>query len=142
MKTTAGEPIAVRTSNLPAAARSGAPLPRAAALATFFQGLADPTRVRILELLRERPRTVSQLVADLGVAQGRVSSHLACLRWCGYVVGEVDGRYTRYRLVDERIRTILELGEAIVRDNAARLGSCLVLATEDDPARPEPGADR
>lgn len=130
-------------SNLPAAARSGTPLPRPTALATFFQGLADPTRVRILELLRERPRTVSELVAELGIAQGRVSSHLACLRWCGYVVGEVDGRYTRYRLVDGRVRTILELGEAIVRDNAARLTSCLVLATEgDEPVPHEAAPDR
>lgn len=123
-------------SNLPAAARRGAPLPRSVALATFFQGLADPTRVRILDLLRDRPRTVTELVAELGLAQGRVSSHLACLRWCGYVVGEVDGRFTRYRLVDERIRTVLELGEAVVRDNASRLTSCLVLATEPGPDEP------
>ncbi|GIW20417.1 MAG: hypothetical protein KatS3mg065_0713 [Chloroflexota bacterium] len=120
----------IARSNLPAAAREGAPLPRPKGLAAFFQGLADPTRIQILELLRERPRTVTELVAELGLAQGRVSSHLSCLRWCGYVVGEVDGRFTRYRLVDERVRTILDLGEAIVRDNAARLTSCLVLAGE------------
>jgi ArsR family transcriptional regulator len=138
MSRTPATPIASRRSNLPAAARAAGPLPRPAALATFFHGLADPTRIRILELLRERPRTVTELVADLGLAQGRVSSHLACLRWCGYVVGEVDGRFTRYRLVDERVRTILELGEAIVRDNASRLTSCLVLATEATPAATEP----
>ena len=101
-------------------------------LAAFFHGLADPTRVRILELLAERPRTVTELVAALGIAQGRVSSHLSCLRWCGYVRAEVEGRYNRYRLVDERIREILRLGEAIVRDNADRLTSCLVLAAEAD----------
>jgi len=137
MTRTPTPPTATRGSNLPAAARAAAPLPRPTALATFFQGLADPTRIRILELLRERPRTVTELVVDLGLAQGRVSSHLACLRWCGYVVGEVDGRFTRYRLVDERVRTILELGEAIVRDNASRLTSCLVLATEATPTTPE-----
>lgn len=118
------------TSNLPVAAQRSAALSRDEVLASFFQGLADPTRVRILELLRARPRSVTELVADLGLAQGRISSHLSCLRWCGYVVGEVDGRYTRYRLVDDRVRLILELGEAIVRDNADRLTSCLVLATE------------
>lgn len=120
------------TSNLPVAAQRSAALSRDEVLASFFQGLADPTRVRILELLRERPRSVTELVGDLGLAQGRVSSHLSCLRWCGYVVGEVDGRFTRYRLVDDRVRAILELGEAIVRDNADRLSSCLVLATESD----------
>lgn len=141
MTTTIDRTASPRTSNLPTVARSGAPLPRDAGLAAFFQGLAHPTRVRVLELLRERPRTVTELVAELGVAQARISSHLACLRWCGYVVGEIDGRFTRYRLVDERIRTILELGEAIVRDNAARLSSCLVLASEGDPASREPASN-
>ena len=119
------------TSNLPAAARRPTELDRAEVLGTFFQGLSDPTRVRILELLEERPCTVTELVEALGLAQGRVSSHLSCLRWCGYVEARVEGRFNRYRLVDERVREILRLGEAIVRDNAGRLTSCLVLGTED-----------
>ena len=125
------------TSNLPRAAqRAAADLDRAEVLATFFHGLSDPKRVRILELLAERPRTVTELVADLEIAQGRLSSHLACLRWCGYVMAIQEGRYSRYMLVDDRIRQILRLGEAIVRDNAERLTSCLVLATEDAGAAP------
>ena len=118
------------TSNLPAAARRADELDRPEVLATFFQGLSDPTRVRILDLLAERPRTVTDLVEATGLAQGRVSSHLSCLRWCGYVEARVEGRYNRYRLVDERVREILRLGEAIVRDNADRLTSCLVLGSE------------
>ena len=118
------------TSNLPIAATRADELSRSEVLATFFQGLADPTRVRILELLAERPRTVSELQADLGLAQGRVSSHLACLRWCGYVIGTVDGRFNRYQLVDPRVREILAAAESIVRDNEDRLTSCLVLGTE------------
>ena len=119
------------TSNLPAAARRSTDLDRAEVLGSFFQGLSDQTRVRILELLEEHPRTVTELVEALGLAQGRVSSHLSCLRWCGYVEARVEGRFNRYRLVDERVREILHLGEAIVRDNAGRLTSCLVLGTED-----------
>ncbi len=119
------------TSNLPAAARRAEELDRPEVLATFFHGISDPTRVRILERLAEQPRTVTELVQLLGLAQGRISSHLSCLRWCGYVEARVDGRYNRYRLVDERVREIVRLGEAIVRDNAARLTSCLVLATEE-----------
>lgn len=122
------------TSNLPAAARRADVLARHAVLGSFFQGLADPTRVRILELLAERPLTVTEIVDRLGVAQGRVSSHLSCLRWCGYVEARAEGRYNRYRLVDERVREILRLGEAIVTENAARLTSCLVLATEAEGA--------
>lgn len=117
------------TSNLPVAASRPA-LERDAAMAAFFQGLSDPTRMRILGLLAERPRTVTELVDDLGVAQGRISSHLTCLRWCGFVRADVEGRFNRYRLVDDRIRDILGLGEGVIRDNAERLTSCLVLATE------------
>jgi DNA-binding transcriptional ArsR family regulator len=122
--------VTLMTSNLPVAASRADELDRSEVLATFFAGLSDPTRVRILELLAERPRTVTELVEALGLAQGRVSSHLSCLRWCGYVEARVEGRYNRYRLVDERVREIIRLGEAIVRDNAERLTSCLVLATE------------
>ncbi len=118
------------SSNLPTAATRTDELTRHEVLAAFFQGLADPTRVRILELLAERPRTVTELQVDLGVAQGRVSSHLACLRWCGYVLAVAEGRYNRYRLVDKRVRKILADAESIVRENADRLTSCLVLATE------------
>jgi DNA-binding transcriptional ArsR family regulator len=125
-----GDKEAGMTSNLPVAATKQA-LERPEVLATFFQALADPTRVRILELLAERPMTVSELVTSLGLAQGRVSSHLSCLRWCGYVRAEVDGRFNRYALIDDRIREIVRLGESIVIDNADRLTSCLVLATEE-----------
>jgi DNA-binding transcriptional ArsR family regulator len=118
------------SSNLPIAATKPG-LERPEVLATFFQALSDPTRVRILELLAERPMTVSELVARLDLAQGRVSSHLSCLRWCGYVRAEVDGRFNRYTLIDDRIREIIRLGESIVLANADRLTSCLVLATED-----------
>jgi DNA-binding transcriptional ArsR family regulator len=117
------------TSNLPLAASKPA-LERPEVLATFFQALADPTRVRILELLAEHPMTVSELVSALGLAQGRVSSHLTCLRWCGYVRAEVEGRFNRYTLIDDRIGEIVRLGESIVIANADRLTSCLVLATE------------
>jgi ArsR family transcriptional regulator, cadmium/lead-responsive transcriptional repressor len=117
------------SSNLPIASTKP-DLSRREVLATFFQALADPTRVRILELLAERPMTVSDLVAALGLAQGRVSSHLSCLRWCGYVRAEVDGRHNRYTLIDGRIRDILSAGESVVRDNADRLTSCLLLTTE------------
>ncbi len=124
------------TSNLPAVAGRADELARHEVLGAFFQGLSDPTRVRILELLAERSLTVTELVDRLSIAQGRVSSHLSCLRWCGYVEARAEGRYNRYRLVDERVREILRLGEGIIRDNATRLSSCLVLSTEGQDVSP------
>lgn len=72
--------------------------------AKFFRGLGDPTRVRIVQLLLDRPRTVSELVSLLGSPQGRVSSHLGCLRWCGFVEGVREGRNVTYQVSDERVR--------------------------------------
>src|SRR5215472_6429287 len=51
----------------------------------FFRVLGDPTRLHILQLLEERELTMSELVATVGQPQPRVSTHLACLRHCGFV---------------------------------------------------------
>jgi len=68
-----------------AATRSGVPeslRQRAGVMARFFRGIDDPTRVLILELLLQGEKNVSELVELLGSPQGRVSTHLGCLRWC------------------------------------------------------------
>src|SRR5438105_13635177 len=53
--------------------------------ARFFSGLADPTRLRIVTLLLERPHTVGAIVGRLGLRQSRVSNALVCRKWCGYL---------------------------------------------------------
>ena len=69
-----------------------APASQAGLTAKFFRGLGDPTRVRVLQLLLERERTVSELVEATGVLQGRLSSHLSCLRWCGFATSRREGK--------------------------------------------------
>lgn len=100
--------------------------------ARFFRGLGDPTRIRILQLLLERERSVSELVGILGSPQGRVSSHLSCLRWCGFVEAQRRGRNVYYTVADARIRQILGMGEAVISDAAERILSCQVLEAEID----------
>ena len=99
-------------------------------MARFFRGLGDPTRIRILELLLEGERSVSELVGVLGSPQGRVSSHLSCLRWCGFVEAARRGRNVYYTIADPRVRQILELGEATISEAAERILSCQVLDSE------------
>ncbi len=96
--------------------------------AKFFRGLGDPTRVKIVQLLLEQPRTVSELVSLLRSSQGRVSSHLGCLRWCGFVEGVREGRNVTYRVSDERIRRLLETAQDLLQENAERVASCFVTA--------------
>jgi ArsR family transcriptional regulator, cadmium/lead-responsive transcriptional repressor len=100
--------------------------------AKFFQGLADATRLRIVRLLLDRPSTVGELVARLGISQSGVSNHLACLKWCGYVTAERSGRWVRYRISDVRVRSLLKIAQSIVADNAKRLATCTRLASATD----------
>jgi DNA-binding transcriptional ArsR family regulator len=93
-------------------------------VAKYFRALGDPTRVRILALLRERERSVGELVAALGAAQPRVSNHLACLRWCGFVETRREHPSVYYRIADERVVELLALGAALLADNAEHVAAC------------------
>ena len=104
--------------------------PGAEATARFFRGLGDPTRLRILHILLESERSVSELVEMLGAPQGRVSSHLSCLRWCGFVGADRRGRNVFYSVTDQRVRDILTLGDAMLMETAERLMSCTVIDQE------------
>src|SRR5882757_8757410 len=80
-------------------------------LAKYFRGLGDPTRVRILRLLADDGElAVSQLVARLGQSQSKVSNHLACLRWCGFVTTRREHPSVYYRVADDRVIELLILG--------------------------------
>ncbi len=104
----------------------------ASIVAKFFRGLGDPTRVRILQLLLERERTVGELVEETGVLQGRLSSHLACLRWCGFVVARRQGRRVYYSVDDERVRRLLAIALEFLSEHADSVDLCRVIDREDE----------
>ena len=94
-------------------------------LARFFNGFANSTRLSILLLLTQRGEMkVGELVSELGAPQPRVSDHLRCLAWCGYVQVRREGRNAYYSVSDERVLEVLKLGEALLRDNLDRVESC------------------
>jgi DNA-binding transcriptional ArsR family regulator len=95
--------------------------------AKFFRALGDPTRLRILQEVMEEERNVSELVRIIGSPQGRVSSHLACLRWCGYVTARQEGRNVYYRVTDPRVRQLIEIASELVRDNTERIRTCTII---------------
>lgn len=92
--------------------------------ARLFRGLADPTRLVILETLRDGPRCVGDIVDATGLGQSNVSNHLACLRDCGLVAGERRGRRVHYRLADPRVATLLGLAEALLEDVGRNVAAC------------------
>ena len=63
-----------------------------------FDVLVDPSRRRILDLLREREHLVGELVDDLGLSQPGVSKHLRVLREAGLVRVRVDAQRRWYGL--------------------------------------------
>jgi DNA-binding transcriptional ArsR family regulator len=94
-------------------------------LAKYFQVLSDVTRVRILELLRDRGElSVGELVRALEQSQPKVSNHLACLRWCGFVQTRRDHPRVLYRIADPRVAELLGLGRALLADNAEHVAAC------------------
>ena len=94
-------------------------------LARFFNGFANSTRLSILLLLTQRGEMkVGELVSELGAPQPRVSDHLRCLAWCGYVQVRREGRNAYYSVSDERVLEVLKLGEALLRDNLDRVEPC------------------
>ena len=92
--------------------------------ARFFRGLADPCRVRLLELLLAGEKNVSELVEETGLAQNRVSTHLACLRSCGFVAARREGRFAYYQVTDPRVRELLRLARQVVAEHAAQILAC------------------
>jgi ArsR family transcriptional regulator len=92
--------------------------------------LGDPTRLKILELLSEGERTVGELIEAVGQPQPRVSTHLACLRHCGFVAGERRGKEVFYRLALDGLDGILDRALDAMTPVAARLATCTRIGPE------------
>ena len=102
--------------------------------ADFWQALSHPIRLRVVEALRrEGALNVGQLVDRLGIGQGHLSNHLACLKNCGLVTTEAQGRYVYYHLADDRVPALLDVGEAIFSDHCAGVATCAVVSRSGVP---------
>ena len=96
-------------------------------MAKYFRALGDPTRLQILELIADRERSVGHLVDATGRSQPTVSNHLACLRWCGFVVTRREHRSVYYSIADDRVLELLRLAGGLLGDNAAHVARCRVI---------------
>ena len=84
--------------------------------AEICSALADPRRIVALYALAEKPRTVNELAADLGVTQSSASRHLKILRERGLVSTSRTGTTITYSLVDMRLIEAIDLLRAVMRD--------------------------
>ena len=68
--------------------------------------------------------TVSEIVEETGLSQSNVSNHLGCLRDCGLVVAEQQGRFVHYELSDKRVGQLLRLADELLADVAKGVYEC------------------
>jgi DNA-binding transcriptional ArsR family regulator len=102
-------------------------------LTRLGRAMTDATRARILLSLLEEPGYPATLARDLDLTRSNVSNHLTCLRGCGIVVAEPQGRQTRYQIADARIaeavRALVDVVLAVDTGHACEADEALEEAT-------------
>lgn len=78
-------------------------------VAVYFQALSDPTRLKILNLLRQHEYNVGELAQQCGYTSANMSRHLAVLTSHGLVERENRGTSVFYRIADESIYALCDL---------------------------------
>jgi DNA-binding transcriptional ArsR family regulator len=98
-------------------------------IARRFRVLADPTRIKLLDLLRQREASVLELTEMIGSTQQNVSKHLGVLLQAGIVARRKVGNYAYYSIADEGVFALCEdvcgrLAEQVesLREVVARVG--------------------
>jgi DNA-binding transcriptional ArsR family regulator len=91
--------------------------------AELFKALAHPTRIRILELLREGEKSVGKLQQDLSVDGSVVSQQLAVLRMRNLVDTRREGTTIYYRLRDPQVNELLDVALHVFEAHVIQLQS-------------------
>jgi len=86
---------------------------------------SDSTRILILYLLDEQPRTVTDLTAELNILQPTTSRHLKILRDRGLVIAERQGTSLLYKLTDTRLIDALDILRTVLRDRIVHRASLM-----------------
>jgi ArsR family transcriptional regulator len=82
--------------------------------AKFIRGFSDKTRLQILECIKDKEKTVSQIVEEIQGNQSNISQHLACLKGCGIIVGRQEGKYVYYGLTSEKVKEMLIMFDSVL----------------------------
>lgn len=98
----------------------------------FFKALAHPTRIRILELLVDGEKSVSELQLGLGSEGAAVSQQLAILRMKNLVDSRRAGTSIYYRLRDPQVKEVLDAARRIFDAHVGDLRSVVEEARADD----------
>ena len=78
-------------------------------IAERFKALAEPARLKILNVLRDGEKSVSQLMEETGLGQANVSKHLQLLHGLGFVDRRKEGLYVHYSLASEDVFRLCDI---------------------------------
>lgn len=113
---------------MPMCSSNGDREPRSA-LSALFRGLADPTRLAVLEQLTGGEARVADLATRLGLAQSTISGHVACLRECELITGRPEGRQIFYSLARPELLDLLDAAQAVLISTGLAVEDCPTYGT-------------
>jgi len=94
----------------------------------ILKALAEPTRLQILELLKNEERCVCEFIPALRKAQSTTSKHLGILYNAGILDRRVEGRRTIYRVKNPKVFEMLRLVESMALEELAKIAKALEAA--------------
>ncbi|MBC8479323.1 MAG: winged helix-turn-helix transcriptional regulator [FCB group bacterium] len=104
-------------------------------LTRVFKALSDSNRIRIIEMISEKPLCVCEITAVLDLATSTVSKHLSILKDAGLILDEKDGKWVNYRLNEtdgnDQIRHLIFLVKSWLRDSELILRDKVQLKSVD-----------
>lgn len=93
--------------------------------AQFFKTLGHPARIRVLEVLADGPRSVSDLQPDVGLEASHLSQQLSLMRKAGIVQAERQGSSMIYSVTDPQIFELLSVAKQIITTSLTGAGALL-----------------
>ncbi len=91
--------------------------------ARFFDGLADPARLALLDALRDGEKTAGEAALAAGLSASNASKHLACLRDCGLLESRNEWRHVYYTLA-VGVGQLLDVYDLFIEQVADRVAAC------------------
>jgi DNA-binding transcriptional ArsR family regulator len=102
-------------------------------LESFFSALSDKTRLEIVFYLLEKGKaTVQDMSRDLKKSQSLISHHLSCLRNCGVVKVEKNGKYSEYSINGEDVKEIIFIATRHAKNYGKSILSCDIIKEEKE----------
>lgn len=99
----------VAAQPFPCTRMQGLPVEALAQVAAYFQALSEPTRLQILNLLRQGERSVGELAQLCGYSSANISRHLTLLMQHGLVARESRGNSAIYSIADASVYALCDL---------------------------------